>query len=238
MIPQLLVSVRNADEARAAIEGGCDILDIKEPSRGSLGRADTSVILDILNALGSDAPPVSAALGELRDFQDPSASVSLPTGIAYVKLGLAGCAALPNWGSQLQGIRDSIASGTAAVPQWVRAIYADADLANAPSISEVIRKTPSDFPVTLFDTFTKDGRTLADYVESAQLGPICTGIRQFGSRVALAGSLSAKSLSKLGKVPCDILAIRTAACRNGDRNGSICPDAIRQFKDAMQQVFS
>ena len=42
--PQLLVSVRSAGEAVDALAGGCQILDVKDPSRGSLGRADDSVV--------------------------------------------------------------------------------------------------------------------------------------------------------------------------------------------------
>ena len=34
---RLLVSVRSAAEARAALSGGADIIDAKEPSLGSLG---------------------------------------------------------------------------------------------------------------------------------------------------------------------------------------------------------
>ena len=37
--PSLLVSVRCVDEVAAAIEGGAEIIDVKEPSHGSLGMA-------------------------------------------------------------------------------------------------------------------------------------------------------------------------------------------------------
>ncbi|WP_166821472.1 (5-formylfuran-3-yl)methyl phosphate synthase [Thalassoroseus pseudoceratinae] len=237
MVPQLLISVRNADEAQAAIEGGCDILDIKEPSRGSLGRADDTTIHDIIDSLGSDAPPVSAALGELRDIRKAPASSSLPAGLAYVKLGLAGCAKLPHWDRELRDVRDSITSQT-ATPRWVRAIYADHELANAPAMEEVLQKATGTPPVTLFDTFTKDGRTLTDCVEPTRFRRLCNEIREQGSRVALAGALNADSLPELADVPCDILAIRTAACRNGDRNGPICPDAIRRFQEVVNEVFA
>ncbi|MGI9178650.1 MAG: (5-formylfuran-3-yl)methyl phosphate synthase, partial [Pirellulales bacterium] len=36
----LLVSVRSVEEAIEAVEGTAAIVDIKEPSRGPLGRAD------------------------------------------------------------------------------------------------------------------------------------------------------------------------------------------------------
>ena len=35
-----LVSVRSPEEALAALEGGADLIDVKEPSRGPLGAAD------------------------------------------------------------------------------------------------------------------------------------------------------------------------------------------------------
>ena len=34
---RLLVSVRSADEVGAALAGGAEIVDVKEPSRGALG---------------------------------------------------------------------------------------------------------------------------------------------------------------------------------------------------------
>src|SRR5262245_44632800 len=83
--PGLLVSVRSAEEAEAALAGSADLIDVKEPSRGSLGRADEATIAAVMRAVGGRRP-VSAALGELRD--DPS-PCSIP-GLTYVKWGLAG----------------------------------------------------------------------------------------------------------------------------------------------------
>ena len=37
----LLVSVRSASEARVALAAGVDVIDVKEPNRGSLGAAST-----------------------------------------------------------------------------------------------------------------------------------------------------------------------------------------------------
>ena len=41
--PQLLVSVRDAVEAAAALQGDCDLLDVEDPTRGSLGMAPVSM---------------------------------------------------------------------------------------------------------------------------------------------------------------------------------------------------
>ena len=65
---QLLVSVRDAAEARTAVEGGADLIDIKEPARGPLGAADVDVVEQIIAEVAGRRP-VSAALGELRDWR-------------------------------------------------------------------------------------------------------------------------------------------------------------------------
>src|SRR5690242_18461623 len=61
---KLLVSVRSAAEAQAALTGGASLIDVKEPARGSLGRADAATLTDVLRMVAGRRP-VSAALGEL-----------------------------------------------------------------------------------------------------------------------------------------------------------------------------
>src|SRR4051812_47948913 len=43
-VMELLVSVRSAKEVEAALAGGADIIDAKEPSRGSLGAVSPKVL--------------------------------------------------------------------------------------------------------------------------------------------------------------------------------------------------
>ncbi|MEX0885938.1 MAG: (5-formylfuran-3-yl)methyl phosphate synthase, partial [Phycisphaeraceae bacterium] len=45
--PGLLVSVRNVAEARAAMAGGADVIDIKEPAAGALGAASPTTIQQV-----------------------------------------------------------------------------------------------------------------------------------------------------------------------------------------------
>jgi uncharacterized protein (UPF0264 family) len=81
-IPRLLVSVRNADEALMAARGGADIIDVKEPSKGSLGRASLENLLAIADALKqqqqhadrvrTEPVPLSVALGEVQEWSESS----------------------------------------------------------------------------------------------------------------------------------------------------------------------
>src|SRR6516162_9005987 len=94
--PRLLVSVRNATEAEAALAGGAHLIDVKEPARGPLGRADEATIAAVVRRVAGRRP-VSAAMGELA----PNAGPGAPPGLAYVKWGLAGRACNAGWQEQL-----------------------------------------------------------------------------------------------------------------------------------------
>lgn len=81
-IPRLLVSVRNAEEALLAVRGGANIVDVKEPSHGSLGRAsleDLQAIAGLLKCQQQlagrpriEAVPLSIALGEVQEWSESS----------------------------------------------------------------------------------------------------------------------------------------------------------------------
>jgi (5-formylfuran-3-yl)methyl phosphate synthase len=113
MTIQLLVSVRNAQEALQAADSGADIIDVKEPDFGSLGFAGAATIRDVVDAVAGRIP-VSAALGECLDWptenRDRRASrfEGMGHSLAFVKLGLAAllpAAAGGTWVDQWTGIR-------------------------------------------------------------------------------------------------------------------------------------
>ena len=60
---RLLISVANAAEASAALAGGADIIDAKDPLAGALGAVSVEVLREI-HAAVAGARPVTAALGE------------------------------------------------------------------------------------------------------------------------------------------------------------------------------
>ncbi|MEZ6063179.1 MAG: (5-formylfuran-3-yl)methyl phosphate synthase [Planctomycetaceae bacterium] len=171
MPPGLLVSVRSSAEATAALRGGADIIDVKEPALGSLGRAPGTTISDIVDVVRASDPtiPVSAALGELREWStangeasddppvfDASQTDSL-RGLSYVKMGLSGTAPpapenerIEDWRIAVRRVRQSLlatlpdnhaalSSNVPAIPAWVAVAYADHQRAAAPSIFDVLQ---------------------------------------------------------------------------------------------------
>lgn len=234
--PRLLVSVRSVEEAGQALAGGCDILDIKEPANGALGMAGPAVIAEIAAKVRLTAPdvPVSAALGELREWETRRTFPPLSPALTFAKLGLAGMRGHSNWRSLWQTVRGRFH----AAASWVAVAYADDELAQAPPpLDIVVAAAETGCRIVLIDTFTKDGRSLLDFQSPSQLQAIASATRQAGLQLALAGSFRAALLPQIVDVSPEIVAIRSAACRGGTRNASVYASAVAQFRRAIHAAW-
>src|SRR6185503_17488573 len=83
--------VRNAIDASAALAGGADIIDAKEPASGALGAVDLATFQHIVAAV-ADARPLTAALGDAVDERaiERTAHAYASAGARLVKVGFAG----------------------------------------------------------------------------------------------------------------------------------------------------
>jgi uncharacterized protein (UPF0264 family) len=228
--PQLLVSVRDAAEGEAAVAGGAGLVDVKEPSRGPLGRADAATIAAVIEAVAGRVP-VSAALGELRDCPLAGVAAEFPAGLTFVKWGLAGLANTA-WPRLLLNARYYVPTRIAAVA------YADGDRAHAPSPAAVVDFARrygrrSRVRAVLFDTFHKDGSTLLDWLPLDELSTLVAACRRTGLTVALAGSLTTATIDRLRGVAPDWFAIRGSACEGG-RDGRVCDQRVRELADLVR----
>lgn len=201
---RLLVSVRSASEAQQAIDGGADIIDVKEPLRGPLGRADDDVI-SAVTALAAGRVPVSAAMGELTEAVD-----AVPSGLHFAKIGLAGFKS--HWQMPWRRWRGEHR-------QAVLVAYADLH-----DLSEFVTFANQERPAALLiDTALKDGQSLLDHVPARQLARL---IDECTVPVALAGSISFQSIDSVVSLAPAIIAVRGAACRGG-RLGTVDATLVR-----------
>ena len=217
--PKLLVSVRSAEEARAALAGGADLIDVKEPARGPLGRADPWVISGVLAAVNGRVP-VSAALGEWSDGHD----WEVPDGLTYAKWGLAGRRLATD--HTLLNIRTT---NCAEFPVLVA--YADHDRVESPDPDWVVDAAIRyHFPAFLIDTAVKDGSSLLDWIEPAALARLRYRLADARVPVALAGSLNEAAIGKLAALEPDWFAVRGAAC-DGGRMGEVSAGRVRRLRE-------
>jgi len=224
---RLLVSVRDVEEAEAALRGGADLIDVKEPLNGALGKADDAVIRAIVARIAGRAP-VSAALGEW----DEGAAWPSETQLAFVKWGPALAARrLHDWRTFLEGQLNR-----GEVPQTVLVAYADWQCAQAPAIEEIVALAclrPGN--VLLIDTHCKDAAgqgsrpTLLDWIGVGEVAEICRQCRGSQVRIALAGSLGAVEIRALAFCRPDWFAVRGAACARQERSSSVSEERVREL---------
>jgi uncharacterized protein (UPF0264 family) len=227
-MPRLIVSVRNRVEAQDALAGGADLLDVKEPTRGSLGAPDLTDVADILG-LAAGRCPVSAALGELIGYRKNL--IGLP--VSYLKWGLAGCAGTPEWPERFFRLVDLIRT---AVPEArpVAVAYADWQRAQAPSPHQVLeegRKTGCS--AFLIDTCIKDGRGILSWFGLPELRALRAAAHDQEMEFALAGSLQADDIPAALELAPEWIAVRGAVCRGG-RKGPLCREKVSQLSRLFQ----
>jgi uncharacterized protein (UPF0264 family) len=225
----LLVSVRSVDEVDAALSGGADLIDVKEPAKGPLGPAEAEVVAAVI-ARVKNRVPVSAALGEWSPNAITDAHWHLELKINYVKWGLAGYSPRPGWGEDLLDTRRELPVGM----EMVAVAYADWERAKSVPPGEMVRFAKRfRFKAFLLDTWGKDGKTLLDFASPGEVAELVESLKRVETIVAVGGSLRPEHVKQLKAVAPDFYAVRSSACAAGKRDGVIDVSRVKKWKDAI-----
>jgi uncharacterized protein (UPF0264 family) len=228
---KLLVSVIDGAEARVAVAGGIDIVDVKNPAEGSLGAAAPRVIAQVRAVLPAELP-LSVAIGDMPSLPGTAALAALGavrSGADYVKLGLWGASNTQDAVAVLSAAREAVDRDAAVIA------VAYADAARVPS-----RPLPPWELVTaarragisgcLLDTAIKDGRGLLSWLSADALADLVAEAHGAGLEMALAGELRAEDLAAVRGTGADIAGVRSAACRDGRRTAALDPRRIARLR--------
>lgn len=221
---RLLVSVRNREEAQIALAAGVDLIDVKEPNLGSLGAASATLGAQIV-ALVAGRTPVSAALGELLEFD--GAGGWDEAGVDYAKFGLAGCADFSDWPLRWRTAWQTLrpTCGRIAVA------YADWQAARAPHPQQVLEQaSTAGCAGLLIDTFDKAAGSLFAQLSTEALQRLIEQARQAGLLLVLAGGLQGDDFRRACALQPDYVAVRGAVCQGG-RSNSIDPQLVAELVD-------
>ncbi len=240
----LLVSVTNLQEAKEAYRGGADILDLKNPSEGSLGAPHSSTVKEIYDHF-ADTIPISTALG---DFPHLPGTASLAafgaacSGTDYIKLGLYGSNTpekaelmLNAVGRALNGNHSFNAGPGVKRTKLIAAAYADYKTSGTLDpllLPSVARK--AGFDGCMIDTYNKKEKNLFDYLGQEQLGKFISLCEGFGLLSALAGSLGIGDLPLLETLNPDIIGVRGAVCVKNNRQAGLDSTLVVKLKKALK----
>lgn len=234
--PQILISVRDAQEALLAAREGVTLIDVKEPSRGSLGPPDSITLTQIQKTLSAfPSVRISAAGGELRDFS-PTLPRELHACLSYFKLGLSGMGLEPLWVERWMAAREQLNARSpvsSSSPGWIAVAYVDPPAAASPPVEDIISAAiETRCAGVLFDTYQKSGCRLTKQVPLSLMKQWLDRLRQHNLTGAVAGQLQQEDIPCLRELGADIIGFRSAACRNRSRTSELDPDQIRRLLGA------
>jgi uncharacterized protein (UPF0264 family) len=229
---KLLVSVVDEAEARAAVAGGADIVDVKNPREGSLGANFPGVIRAVRQLL---PPPhlVSATLGDVPNLPGTVSLAALGAavcGVDFVKLGLFGVTDTDAAHFLLARVGEAVKSWNPAI-QVIAAGYADAWRVGAIAplgVPAVARAAGLDG--CMIDTIGKGQGSLFTYLNESQLSEFVAACRANGLLCGLAGSLAGADLPRVQALGADVVGVRSAACQGDRVAGRIDPERVRWLK--------
>lgn len=233
----LLISPINTAEALEAIEGGADIIDVKNPKEGSLG-ANFPWVIRSIRELTPKGMLVSATLGDVPYKPGTvalAAAGAVVSGADYIKVGLYGT---KNYNEALE-VMENVVRTVKDLNEDALVVasgYADAYRVGAVDPLEIPRvANDSGADLAMVDTAVKDGKTLFDFMDEETILYFTSEIHDYGLKSALAGSIKEEQLQKLAELGCDVVGVRGAACIGGDRNtGHIDRSAVARLKQIIE----
>jgi uncharacterized protein (UPF0264 family) len=226
---ELLVSVRDGREAAEALRGGADLIDVKEPRAGSLGRPSNRQVAEVVEVVRV-AKPVSVALGELPGIEsDGGILLELESTVSFAKVGLAGVAGTANWRERLATLWSGLPPGVAPVA----VVYADFESAKCPPPGEILDAARSAGVATiLLDTYDKRGPGIVASMGREALRDLVSTVKEMEFRTVVGGKVALDDIPILEEAGADIIAVRSAVC-DGDRTSRVSSRRVAEFRAAM-----
>lgn len=227
---KLLISPYSLEEARQAVEGSADIVDVKNPREGSLGANYPWVIKAVVAEVGEKAE-TSATLGDLNFEPGRAAQAAYGTaltGVDYIKAGVAF-----EGRERALELAQAVVRAVEGTARVILAGYADFQRAGAISPMElpgIAREAGASG--AMVDTYIKDGRSLLHFLGRRELSGFVEEAHSYGLAVAMAGSLGREHIAMAGKLGVDVVGIRGAACSSGDRfKGRLEVSRVKELKE-------
>ncbi len=233
---KVLVSPMNLDEAVEALEGGADIIDVKNPAEGSLGANFPWIIREVAELVKRHGKEISATTGDMP-FKPGTASLAAlgaaVAGADYIKVGLYGVRNSQEAYEIAKAVVKAVKDYDSA-KKVVVAGYGDHYRIGAVSpleLPELAAKAKAD--VVMVDTAIKDGSTLFDHMKIDDVRSFVDKAHSNGLLCALAGNIGWSHMDILRDLKPDIIGVRTMVCENG-RNSAIKRELVRKLMASVQ----
>ena len=226
----LMVSVQDLYEAKQALEGGADIVDVKNLQEALVGSAHPNVVKQIRDEVPS-AHHASVTLGVVPDQIGTVSMAVYAAGTldaTSVKVGFM----VSEYSVALETLLAAKEALAGTQTKLIGSLFADNLLYDGGIDPDLMVKLAKEGQCDgfLIDTLVKDGRNLFDFVPEERLKEMVLEGKELGMSTALSGHLKMSDLDELSRVNPDIVGVRGAVCQKGDRDSRVHWESVADFK--------
>jgi hypothetical protein len=232
---KIFLSVKDSKEARKVIAGGgCDILDVKNPSEGTLGANVPWVIQEIRDIIPGDIR-LAASIGDFH-FKPGTAALAargiVTLGVNYVTVSMFGVKTPDEVGEMVKKISKAIDDYDPDVGLIICG-YADCHRIGAVSPFDFVTEI-GEAEILMVDTAIKDGKNLFDFVTVEVLQDLNDTAHAHCLETIFAGSIRLNHLPMALEAKPDYLGFRGVICEKGEvsrRKVDILHKELRRLED-------
>ena len=228
-----MVSVQNLPESIEALEGGADIVDVKNLQEALVGSAHPHIVRDVREAIPL-ARHASVTLGVVPNQIGTVAMAVYTAGVlkaTSVKVGFMN--------TEYDYAVETLLAAKQALDGFdtklIGSLFADNPLYDGLDPHRMVDLAQEgQCDGYLIDTLTKDGRNLFDFLTEPELRDMVFEGKELGVSTALSGHLRISDLDELARINPDIVGVRGAVCQKGDRTSGVHRDAVAEFKRQLE----
>ena len=222
--PKLLISFQSTEEISDVEIEFVDILDLKDPVKGSLGAWKIKYIKNVIKNFGK-ITKISATLGDLKDCDLIVKKINSfdKLGLDFIKFGI-----FENNENKIEKIFKIIFQcnlQTTLVP----VIFVDFPKIKEWAFNNLDRFLSFGFKYILLDTFKKNSKNLLEICNENLLNNFILESTKLGIKVGLAGKLELKHLNILSKLNPRIIGFRSGVCENNNRIGKVSNNKVKEI---------
>ncbi|MFL2803397.1 MAG: (5-formylfuran-3-yl)methyl phosphate synthase [Dehalococcoidia bacterium] len=229
----LMVSVQDLYEAKQALKGGADIVDVKNLQEALVGSAHPTTFKQVRDEVPGNHH-ASLTLGVVPNQVGTVAMAVYAAGLleaTSVKVGFM----VSEYQQALEILQASKEALANTETKLIGSLFADNLLYKGgidPNLMVKLAKE-SQCDGWLIDTLVKDGRNLFDFIPEERLKEMVLEGKELGMSTALSGHLKMDDLDELARVNPDIVGVRGAVCQKGDRDSRVYWESVLEFKSQL-----
>ena len=206
---KVLGSIKNLDEAKTLLDSAIDIIDLKDPSKGALGKLEDSeinLILEFINKKKLTSSTVGDLPNDESIITDTVQDIS-ETNVDFIKIGVYG----KNYIQTICKIKSS--------KKLIAVFFADKYI---PNITDLKTLKESGFSGVMIDTCDKMLGNLFDHISLFEIEEFLKYTKKMDLISGIAGSIKREHLDRILELNPTYIGFRGALCENNKlRDSSI-----------------